>query len=218
MNNYYRLITALVGVVALLVGSAISSSALAQQPPRPTLQGLQDQINTLNTRVNNPDPPCADTTNRYVDCGNGTVTDTVTGLIWLKNAYCFGNTTQLYKDAIAAAANLADGNCGLSDHSKPGDWRLPTPGEWQATVHQASVLGCTGSNGPSLTNTPGIACYNAGPQPFPNVTTSYFWSSTSLEDNPSQVHVILLYDSLFYGNPKNGTGGSVYAWPVRGSR
>jgi hypothetical protein len=33
------------------------------------------------------DPPCFDNLNRYVDCGNGTVTgtvtDTVTGLIWL---------------------------------------------------------------------------------------------------------------------------------------
>ena len=33
-------------------------------------------------------PPCFDDANRYVDCENGTVTDTVTGLIWLKNAGC----------------------------------------------------------------------------------------------------------------------------------
>jgi len=30
------------------------------------------------------DGPCFDNVNRYVDCGNGTLTDTVTGLIWLK--------------------------------------------------------------------------------------------------------------------------------------
>ena len=34
-------------------------------------------------------PPCFDLTHRYVDCANGTVTDTVTGLIWLKNAELF---------------------------------------------------------------------------------------------------------------------------------
>src|SRR5437773_9255267 len=28
-------------------------------------------------------PPCSDNSNRYVDCGNGTVTDSVTGLTWL---------------------------------------------------------------------------------------------------------------------------------------
>ena len=32
--------------------------------------------------------PCFDNFNRYVDCGNGTVTDTVTGLIWLQDAAC----------------------------------------------------------------------------------------------------------------------------------
>ena len=38
------------------------------------------------------DGPCFDNTNRYVDCGNGTVTDTVTGLIWLQDADCLGFT------------------------------------------------------------------------------------------------------------------------------
>src|SRR5262249_1683415 len=28
--------------------------------------------------------PCVDKTKRYVDCGNGTVTDSETGLVWLK--------------------------------------------------------------------------------------------------------------------------------------
>jgi hypothetical protein len=31
-------------------------------------------------RWQRPDPPCFDNTNRYVNCGNGTVTDTATGL------------------------------------------------------------------------------------------------------------------------------------------
>ncbi len=35
-----------------------------------------------------PDPPCFDASNRFVDCLNGTVTDTVTGFIWLKDADC----------------------------------------------------------------------------------------------------------------------------------
>src|SRR5215467_2555038 len=33
---------------------------------------------------------CSDNVNRFVDCGNGTVSDTQTGLIWLKNANCLG--------------------------------------------------------------------------------------------------------------------------------
>jgi hypothetical protein len=72
--------------------------------------------------------PCFDMDNRYVDCGNGTVTDTVTGLIWLKQTDCLG--FQNWVNANAAAAALANGACGLTDGSSPGDWRLPTQAEW----------------------------------------------------------------------------------------
>ena len=33
------------------------------------------------TSVQAADPPCFDNANRYVNCGNGTVTDTATGLV-----------------------------------------------------------------------------------------------------------------------------------------
>ena len=84
-------------------------------------------------------PPCFDNANRYVNCGNGTVTDTVTGLIWLQNANCFG--VQNYATANQAAAGLADGQCGLTDGSSAGDWRLPTKAEWEATVARAVASG-----------------------------------------------------------------------------
>lgn len=57
---------------------------------------------------------------------NGSVTDNLTGLIWLQNANCFGERD--WKDAINDANALAgDGssNCGLTDNSQIGDWRLP---------------------------------------------------------------------------------------------
>ena len=47
---------------------------------------------------------CLDNTKRYVDCGNGTVTDTVTGLIWLKRADCLPESN--WKAAIEATAGL----------------------------------------------------------------------------------------------------------------
>ena len=77
------------------------------------------------------DPPCFDNTNRYADCGNGTVTDQLTGLIWTKNATCLGSGN--WSNSSAAAAALMHGSCGLSDNSSPGDWRLPTIDEWTAT-------------------------------------------------------------------------------------
>ena len=49
------------------------------------------------------DACCPSGTGRYVDCGNGTVTDNETGLIWLKNANCFGEMGW-----FAAMAAVAD--------------------------------------------------------------------------------------------------------------
>ncbi len=56
------------------------------------------------------------------DNGNGTVT--VNGLVWLKNADCFGRIT--WFEASFAVGMLQKGACGLSDGSKRGMWRLPS--------------------------------------------------------------------------------------------
>ena len=63
-----------------------------------------------------PDP-------RFTDNGDGTITDNLTGLVWLKDASCFGQRT--WAQALTDANNLADGKCGLTDGSVAGDWRLP---------------------------------------------------------------------------------------------
>jgi hypothetical protein len=53
-------------------------------------------------------PPCFDNSgNRYVDCGNGTVTDIVTGLIWLKTANCFGTRDWAAANNAAAGWRMA---------------------------------------------------------------------------------------------------------------
>ncbi|MDH3745343.1 MAG: DUF1566 domain-containing protein, partial [Acidobacteriota bacterium] len=91
------------------------------------------------------DPPCwpvlgdDDEGHRFIACGNGTVHDTVTALIWLENANCFvcevpggcqaEDGERNWFDASVFAADLAAPQCGLMDHSQPGDWRLPTTEE-----------------------------------------------------------------------------------------
>ncbi|HEU5180317.1 MAG TPA: hypothetical protein VFW45_05975 [Candidatus Polarisedimenticolia bacterium] len=97
-----------------------------------TLQQIYDRLHpTSDTCFDNSG------TNRFVDCGttglgtsNGTVKDMQTGHIWLKNGNCFGLTN--WADANIKAAALANGQCGLADGSKAGDWRLPTVEEWEA--------------------------------------------------------------------------------------
>ena len=37
-----------------------------------------------------------------------------------------------YARAERRARSIANGECGLSDGSRPGDWRLPTLDEWEA--------------------------------------------------------------------------------------
>jgi hypothetical protein len=43
--------------------------------------------------------------------------------------------------ANQSAAALGDGQCGLTDHSSPGDWRLPSRDEWIATLAGAIGAG-----------------------------------------------------------------------------
>jgi hypothetical protein len=67
---------------------------------------------------------------RFIDNNDGTVTDNLTGLTWLKNTNCFGRLD--WRGAVLATAGLKEGDCGpdptlvLSDGSSAGDWRLPT--------------------------------------------------------------------------------------------
>lgn len=72
---------------------------------------------------------------RFKNNGNGTLTDSRTGLIWLKNASCGtffegdpnGNrNSRAWPEAKMAASRLSSGFCNLSDSSKEGDWRLPS--------------------------------------------------------------------------------------------
>ena len=60
---------------------------------------------------------------RFVDNLDGTVTDHLTGLIWLKDANCFGERT--WGEALSDCNGLESGSCGLSDGSSSGTWRLP---------------------------------------------------------------------------------------------
>ena len=92
-------------------------------------------------RAQDPGRPCTEGTNRFADCMNGTVTDTTTGIVWLQNADCLP-TVENYADAHAAAAALGEGHCDLTDGSSPGDWRLPTRAEWEATIAPAIATTC----------------------------------------------------------------------------
>ena len=168
------------------------------------------------TGAGRPDPPCFDNANRYVDCGNGTVTDAVTGLVWLRAADCFDHSG--WAEAQTAASHLANGQCGLTDGSAAGDWRLATTDEWTATVQAAASLGCTGNLSPALTDDTGTKCLNAGQSVFAGlslfVLRSTFWAGTTFGGFPSCAGSALLTDGLV-GCLGDRALLLLRVWPVR---
>ena len=166
------------------------------------------------TGVGNPDGPCFDLLHRFVDCGNGTVTDTMTGLIYLKNANCFGQ--QSWVAANQSAASLADGACGLTDGSRPGDWRLQTKEEWEGIFDSS----CAAEPGLVGNQSPAPGCYTDAGDPDSEwasgvVVSANYWSSTPLS-GPTGAEGACLYNGTF------GCGGlktaPLYVWPVRGGQ
>jgi len=77
-------------------------------------------------------------TPRFTDNLDGTLTDNLTGLIWLKDGDCLGYTQWL--GALADVDRLHDGLCGLSDGSVAGSWRLPNRNELLSVLHNGAGL------------------------------------------------------------------------------
>ncbi len=116
--------------------------------------------------VPQPDP-------RFTDNLDGTITDNLTGLIWLKNGNCYGPTPWL--GALAAVDRLQDGICGLSDGSVMGSWRLPNRNELLSLLYNG--------NGLPL-ETPFIK---------PEEPQRYQWSSTTYPWIPSTAWIVRIF-------------------------
>jgi len=132
---------------------------------------------------------------RFTDNGDGTVTDNLTGLIWLENANCFGARTWL--QALSDCNGLAAGSCGLSDGSSAGDWRLPNRYELE------SLLDISNWN-PALPTG----------HPFTGVQSTYYWSSTTYGADTFYAWLVYLSTGIVYHGNKLYFTYNV--WPVRG--
>ncbi len=148
--------------------------------------------------------PLPTSSDRYTDNGNGTVTDNRTGLIWLKNANCFGK--QNWETAMQSADQLANGQCDLTDGSIKHKWRLPTKEEWTAMMDKNYMF-------PALSNAVGTDNWTEG-DAFTGVQkeTGLYWSSsTNLEDQ-----FVAWYANIGLGNVYDEHKSLKNAvWPVR---
>ncbi len=105
---------------------------------------------------------------RFTDNSDGTVTDNLTGLMWVKKANLAGAMT--WSDALDYANNLSLGGEGCDSFCT--DWRMPNRSELE------SLLDFSNSN-PALPSG----------HPFTNLT-NYFWSSTTYASTTKLVWLV----------------------------
>ncbi len=139
---------------------------------------------------------------RFTDNGNGTVTDNLTGLIWLKDANCFG--LQTWFQALTLSNALANGQCSLTDGSVAGDWRLANLRELLSLIDYNYYF-------PAVP--PG--------HPFLNVQTQTpqqgrYWSSNVVSNNALNAWDIDFDIGTVNRNQAKTT--PYFMWPVRGGQ
>ncbi|MDL1976142.1 MAG: DUF1566 domain-containing protein [Deltaproteobacteria bacterium] len=130
---------------------------------------------------------------RFTDNNDGTVTDNLTGLVWLKDANRFGSTN--WADALIACNALAADGTNLTDGSSAGDWRLPNIKELQSLIDYGSISPCLPDG-----------------YPFEEVQSNVYWSSTTYAGSTYDVWFVYMVDGSVNIGSKFGNN---YVWPVR---
>jgi hypothetical protein len=126
---------------------------------------------------------------RFTDHGNGTVTDNMTGLMWVKAPHSLtGNSgTMTWNNAI-------DFCNGLS-HAGHSDWRLPNVRELQSLIDYGRFNLALPSG-----------------HPFTGVQSDWYWSSSTSADYTGFAWRVFLYYGYVYYDLKTNT---YCVWPVR---
>ncbi len=200
----------------VLTGKTFSNASAAwvsgTRPPAPVPRTGQTSTAPLNSPPTGSDGALQKgvtwPTTRFTDNNNGTVTDNLTGLIWLKNANCTDTVGGINKNvtdiegklswlsALTWCNNLAATSCGLTDGSTAGQWRLPNRFELESLLDLSK-------DRPPL----------PAEHPFNNVKSDYYWSSTS--------EVLIATSYAWYVSMASGLVRSAvktdtnYVWPVR---
>ncbi len=146
---------------------------------------------------------------RFLDRGDGTMVDAMTGLVWLKLANCIQGD---WATALAAVNRLAGGQCGLTDSSTAGQWRMPNRREMQSLAdrnqnNEAEYLNFTFFN-PDRTVFQAAALTSFMPY-------SYYWTSTTDAADPTEAWTVFSCDYGVYDTEKSESG---YTLAVRDLR
>lgn len=136
---------------------------------------------------------------RFADNGDGTITDNLTGLMWLKDADCLGFQSWRFSAFREIdSLNYDPGTCNCQDYTASyNDWRMANVNELESLVHAGQH------------NT---ASWLTG-QGFVNVQALYYWSSTTFAHNLSYARAVNMW--VGYVDRQDKTGAQSI-WAVRG--
>jgi hypothetical protein len=154
------------------------------------------QSKTSSAKSSAPAKPRADRApqippakSRFVDNMDGTVTDTTTNLMWIKNGW----RLDFFSAATWAEANKKCEKFELGGHS---DWRLPTKEEWRTIID-------TNMKNPALVE----------PNPFENIIGHMpYWTQTEFtyglkhtksKKGPLDTYTVMLYSGTINHQKKN---------------
>ena len=132
-----------------------------------------------------PDP-------RFVENGDGTVTDTLTGLAWTQDADPAGGVEN-WEHALDRVRDLNRRN-----HLGHSDWRLPNVNELESLVNKQHDV---------------AAWLNL--QGFRNVRKNGYWTSSTYAVYPACAWSVGMYSGIVAGRSKAEVG---HVWPVRRGR
>ncbi len=143
---------------------------------------------------------------RFMDNTDGTVTDNLTGLMWLKNANCIttsyaafdtdgtaGDGRVAWQHALDFVAGINAGTYSNCGGGKTG-WRLPNRKELRSLADYSKY-------NPSLLTG----------HPFANAQASFYWSSTTYAANTAFAWYVNMYVGFVMAHDKTNYD---YVWPV----
>ncbi|MBF0627151.1 MAG: DUF1566 domain-containing protein [Magnetococcales bacterium] len=133
----------------------------------------------------------------FVDKGDGSIADEATGLVWMKNADCWGVLP--WADALTKIRDLNTGATTCDGYTGTDrDWRLPNRFELQSLIDYSR-------RNPAL----------PASHPFSGVQSNIYWSATTYAGNTVNAWNVIIDIGRVYNDSKTS---SYYVWPVRGGQ